>query len=422
MLQRMQQADPEQASNIPIPHQFPGPSLNTQSDIDVPFKNVAPFFVSSFVWNAVLGMTFLLIPLYATHLGLSGVEVGAIISLPVVLHLGISLAGGAFADRLGGKNLSAISCGLTILSSLLCIVAGNFAMLLLAQFVMVVARSTFWIANMSLATQLPGNPAKQMGRFTVATNAGQILGSIVAGIAIKFTDFSVGFGAMAVFGVTALGFNQMIRFGASSRKRSSSAFAIYRSLIQKRPIVFSMVCAYVSALPVALSLSFYPILFDHQRIDSSIIGTLISMRGVGSIIAGLFVWRLLRTVPMLGPLMVASLTIGFSVLLTAAMSLPLLIGAFMFTLGTGSALLSVYTHMIIRNVTSEEIRGSALALFNVGFGISLLTTPLAMGILSDAIGIQAAFYAIGGFTVLCGLLLVPAQRWSFATLTVKQSA
>lgn len=388
--------------------------LNANPATDAPFRHVAPFFLSSFVWNVVLGMTFLLVPLYANFLGLSGSQVGTIISLPVLLHIGISLTGGALADRLGGKNLSSWSCGFTILSALMFLVAGSFATLLMAQFLMVIARSTFWIANLSLATQLPGNPARQMGRFTIATNAGQILGSVFAGIAIKVADFDFGFWAMAAAGLAALLLNQMIRFGSAARKRSHSAYAIYRQLLAKRPIIFSMICAYVFALPVALSLSFYPILFNFQQIDSSISGLLISTRGIGSIVAGYFVWRLVKKVPMMAPSVGASIAIGISVLLTAATSQPLPIGIFMFTLGVGAAILNVYTHMIIRSVTTEDIRGSALALFNVGFGISLLTTPAMMGILTDWIGVDAAFYFIGAFTVGCALLMVPLQRWAFA--------
>ncbi|MDO8299848.1 MFS transporter [Lacisediminimonas sp.] len=388
--------------------------MNSTAENDVPFRNVAPFFLSSFVWNLVLGMSFLLVPLYATFLGLSGAQVGTIISLPVVLHIAISLTGGALADRLGGKNLSSVSCAFTVLSALMFLVAGNFAMLLVAQFLMVTARSTFWIANLSLATQLPGNPARQMGRFTVATNAGQIVGSVFAGLAIKFADFDFGFWAMAAAGLAALLLNQMIRFGSSARKRTHSAYAVYRQLLAKRPIIFSMVCAYVFALPVALSLSFYPILFDFQQIDSSISGLLISTRGIGSIVAGFFVWRLVKRVPMVTPPLGASIAIGTSVLLTAAMSQSLPIGIFMFTLGVGSAILNVYTHMVIRSATTDDIRGSALALFNVGFGISLLTTPALMGIMSDWIGVDKAFYIMGAFTVLVALLMVPIQRWAFA--------
>ncbi|MDO8298053.1 hypothetical protein [Lacisediminimonas sp.] len=56
------------------------PCLNTTAEDEVPFRNVAPFSLSSFVWNPVLGMSFLLVPLYATFLDSSG----ALLSLGVI--------------------------------------------------------------------------------------------------------------------------------------------------------------------------------------------------------------------------------------------------------------------------------------------------------------------------------------------------
>jgi MFS family permease len=64
-------------------------------------------------------------------------------------------------------------------------------------------------------------------------------------------------------------------------------------------------------------------------------------------------------------------------------------------------------------VGTKETRGSAMALGSMGWAISHLTTPLAMGVLNDYIGIHLAFYIMGGFALLCGFALVPLQRWAF---------
>ena len=49
------------------------------------FASVAPFYLSSFAWNFALGMTYILIPLYARSLGMSGVQIGTLLALPVIL-------------------------------------------------------------------------------------------------------------------------------------------------------------------------------------------------------------------------------------------------------------------------------------------------------------------------------------------------
>lgn len=379
------------------------------------FADVAPFFLSSFAWNVALGMTFILIPLYARSLGMSGVQIGTLISLPVVLHISFSLVGGAFTDRLGGKNLSAFSCALTSIAALVFMASNGFLMLLAAQVCLVIARSTFWTANLSLATQLPGEPGKQMGRFTIATNAGQILGSTLAGFIISMSGFQLGFGTMVASGIAALLLNQMYRTTATVVKAGPnlSAFGRYRELLRKRPMLFAMLCAYVSALPMSLLTSFYPILLIHHGIDSGVAGSLLSMRGIGAIAAGLVVGKLVKDIRVLRTPLIASISIGLSVILTAAVSLPILVALFMLGLGAGSAVITTYAQMVIREVSAREVRGSATALFNVGFGISHLTTPFTIGLLRDVIGIENAFYIIGGFTLLCGMSLIPIQRWAF---------
>src|SRR5260221_4777394 len=64
----------------------------------------APFYSSAFTWNYALGMTQLLIPLYARELGYSGVAIGSLIALPIIVQMVFNLIGGAGADRVGGMN------------------------------------------------------------------------------------------------------------------------------------------------------------------------------------------------------------------------------------------------------------------------------------------------------------------------------
>ncbi|MBA2690513.1 MAG: MFS transporter, partial [Burkholderiales bacterium] len=110
----------------------------------------------------------------------------------------------------------------------------------------------------------------------------------------------------------------------------------------------------------------------------------------------------------------SALMVGLSVALAAAVSKAVLIAIFMFGLGAGSAVMTIYFQLLISLVSPLGTRGSAMALGGLGWGISHLTTPLVMGVLEDYVGIHAAFYVIGGFALVCGMMLVPLQRWAFA--------
>jgi MFS family permease len=78
-----------------------------------PSASVLPFFLSSFAWNFALGMTYPLVPLYANELGMSGVGIGTLVALPVIVQISFNLIGGAYTDQVGGRKLMLASFVLT---------------------------------------------------------------------------------------------------------------------------------------------------------------------------------------------------------------------------------------------------------------------------------------------------------------------
>src|SRR5260221_10933804 len=57
-------------------------------------------------------------------------------------------------------------------------------------------------------------------------------------------------------------------------------------LLGRRSIYYGIMCAYISALPFSLSVSFYPILLIEQGFGSEAAGWLLGMRPLGAIGAG----------------------------------------------------------------------------------------------------------------------------------------
>src|SRR5260221_9253448 len=99
-----------------------------------------PFFLASFAWNYALGMTWLVVPLYAHAKGLSGVELGILFSLPAVAQLAITLVGGAYVDRVGGRRIMLTSALLLAAGALAIPLAWDFLTLFAPHLVLVVAR------------------------------------------------------------------------------------------------------------------------------------------------------------------------------------------------------------------------------------------------------------------------------------------
>ena len=59
---------------------------------DLSIAALAPFFLSSFAWNFALGSTYILVPLYALSLGMTGVQIGALVALLLLLSREVAAA------------------------------------------------------------------------------------------------------------------------------------------------------------------------------------------------------------------------------------------------------------------------------------------------------------------------------------------
>ncbi|HEY5636621.1 MAG TPA: MFS transporter [Burkholderiales bacterium] len=375
-----------------------------------------PFFLTTLVWNYGLGMTYVVVPLYAHAQGLSGAEIGTLFSLPVVAQVAVNLLGGAYTDRLGGRRIVLASSLLMSAAALLYIVGSGFATLFIAQGVMVVSRAAFWPAAWSMASELPGARGVQMGRVNAITNAGQIAGTASCGFILAFAGFTSTFLVFAFAGLAA--WILALRTPRPTPRAEGSAgpgvFAHFPVLMRMPVMAYMMMCAYVSALPFTLSMSFLPLLLQHYAYGADSSGVLLALRAVGSIAAGLLVGRFVRTGP--GSLWPVGSGVAVALAIGALPLVPVtsMIAALMLLVGLGSGVMTLYFQITISEVSSVAQRGSAMALGGLGWGISHLSTPLIMGVLTDRYGIVTGFYAIGAIAMALTLVLAGLRRRAFA--------
>ncbi len=373
----------------------------------------SPFHANAFTWNFALGMTNLLVPLYALDLGMTGVQIGSLIALPVLIQIWFNLLGGAYADRIGAKSTSMFSCAFIGFGAVTYALSASFAGLLAGQLMMILSRAAFWPSNWSLASRLPGDRSRNMGRLNATTNAGQIAGIALSGMVIAQFGFRAGFWLMAGVGLLSFLFAVFITHLKPELAARPALLASYRALLKRRSIYFAVPCAYVSALPISLSVSFYPILLVEQGFSSDATGLLLALRAVGSIAAGVALAHLVRRASDRATPFASALVSAVSVGLAAVIPHPLWVGLFLLALGVSSGVMTIYFQILISAISTAEQRGSAMALGGLGWGLSNLTTPLLVGFLRDAYGIHFAFYALGAIVFFAALFMLPLQRWAF---------
>jgi predicted MFS family arabinose efflux permease len=371
------------------------------------------FFLASLAWNFGLGMTWLAVPLYAYSQGLSNAEIGILFALPVVAQAPLNLVGGAYTDRIGGRRILLGSCIATFAAGLWFMVAHGFWMLLAGQLVFVLARAAFWPANWAMASELPGARGVQLGRLNAATNLGQIVGTTLCGFLLAATGFQSTFAVLAGTGVIAfiagLG---TLRQDAKPVSRTH-VLAAYLPLLRERIIAYAIVCAYVSALPFSLSMSFYPVLLAHYGYGEAASGVLLALRAVGSILASLAVARFVRSGPQTFWPVGCGLAVAAAIAFVPVVNHIVPIAFWLLVVGAGTAAMTLYFQITISEASRPEERGSALALGGLGWSVSHLTTPLIMGFLADRYGIVTGFYVIGAFALACAIAIGLMRTWAF---------
>lgn len=374
----------------------------------------ASFFLGSLAWNVGLGMTWLALPLYANAQGLSNAQIGLLIALPVLAQMPLNLAGGAYADRIGGRRIMLGSCCVMALAALWLTLAHGFWMLVLGQLGLILSRATFWPATWSMASELPGDRGIQLGRLNAVTNLGQISGTVLCGLLLSSAGFLTAFGVLAGMGLAAF----LAGLGTEAKPRHSPpagrhVLASYVPLLRNRVVHYSILCAYLSALPFSLSVSFYPLLLAQFGYQAASSGILLALRALGAIGAGLIVGRFVRTGPETLWPVICGLAVAAAVGFMPLVNHVAPIGFWLLIVGIGSAAMTLYFQITISEASRVEERGSALALGGLGWSVSHFSTPLVMGFLADRFGIVAGFHVIGVLAFACALLIAWTRKWAF---------
>ena len=371
------------------------------------------FFAASLAWNFGLGMTWLAVPLYAYSQGLSNAEIGALFAAPVLAQAPLNLVGGAYTDRIGGRRIMLGSCWATVAGGLWFIFAQGFWMLLLGQLALILSRAAFWPATWAMASELPGTRGVQLGRLNAVTNTGQILGTALCGFSLAALGFKATFAALALIGLVSFFAGLATQPSPARAPRATGILAGFWPLLRHRIIQYSVLCAYLSALPFSLSISFFPLLLTSFGYAEESSGLLLALRAVGSIGASLFVSRFVRSGPQTLWPVVCGVIVAASIGFLPAWNHVVPIAVCLFLVGAGSAAMTLYFQITISEASLPEERGSALALGGLGWSLSHFSTPLIMGVVADRYGLVPGFYVLGALALACALAIAWVRRWAF---------
>lgn len=385
---------------------------------------------TAFFTGNLFPISHVVVPLWAAiELDASLFMVGVIIASRQLLPVTMSIHGGALLDRFGPRSVIMV---LGILGAASTAMVPFFPMIwatILFQIIIGFCETTNWIGVQSaVGTLMKGNPV-YAGRMTASARTGGFFGPLLVGVAYE-TGGPVGgflcFGAWALCGAIGAMFlprheghdensmaapssagtassNEAVDLGDQDRKDVLPSLSDYRAAF--RMLVIPAVALVIAATFMrqtgsGMQASFYGVWLKELGYTAGAIGLLIGIGNGVSALAALSIGPLTRRIADYWLLILA---VGAAIVGVAATPLFnewILLALAISVRGVGQGLNLPLMMSIASRAVAPHLQGRVAALrisFN-RFGGALF--PVIMGALAEFIGLEYAFYAIGGFGIL----------------------
>ncbi len=402
-----------------------------------PWRVQAPVYATAFFTGNVFPMMHVLMPLWALELTSSPLLIGLIISSRQVLPITLSIHGGALLDRFGPRQvIMVLGVAGALATGLFPVLPFIWAVIAL-QIVTGFAETTNWIGVQSaVGTILKGRPV-YAGRMTAAARFGGFIGPLTAGLMWEAMGPYGGFLFLAVWlscGSIAATFlprheardggpgpdsgPDSVGHPAPPAKKKADVMphlSDYRDTIRLlgvSAIALVITATFMRQTGSGIQASFYGVWLKQELgLTGGTIGLLIGLSNSVSALAALSIGPLVRRFAdywLLLAVVVLSI-VGISV--TPMLDTVYLLAIAICIRGAGQGLNLPLMISVAARAVAPHLQGRVAALRITFNRLGNALFPLAMGSLAEVIGLENAFYAIGGAGLaLIGLLAVWVSR------------
>ncbi|GIU98526.1 MAG: putative transporter [Actinomycetota bacterium] len=364
--------------------------------------------LGTFVVMAGFGILSPILPLYARSFGVGLDAVGLLVAAFSITRLAVDPFTGAIVGRLGERRAVTLGAAAVGVSSALAALAPTFTWLVVFRGLGGAGSAVFFSGLLTYL--LRTSPAERVGRvmsvwygsFNVGIIAGEPLGGVVAH---RFGPASTLWIYAGSCFLSAAVFARSMHGTASSPRAERRAGL--RRLPWRRPLLAVLLANGAYAWMIAGVWSTLIPLFGKERVGLSEIGIGLAL-AVGSLAEFAVLFPAGRATDRIGRR--AVLAPGYAAMALALVLWPLARTAALFVLANGVfGLISGYAGVpqapMLSDVTDEDLRGTAVAVFRFVGDLGFVLGPLAAGASADALGYGPAF-ALAAVPLLLALGLV----------------
>ena len=397
----------------------PSPAIDTTP---IPWRIQWAVYGAGLFSNSSLNLYNVVVPLWIVLLNPSPFMIGIAIGARQVLPMLFSIHGGALMDRLGTRRVMLVFAVTAVFIPLGYPLMPWMSAIIVLQMLGGFTVMMCWVGAQSfIGHTMKGKPT-YAGRLTLATRLGGFAGPPVVGFFWDVAGPWGAFGFMTFWAAGMLVSTILLPHDTGSPATPSKDHTpLFSRLHQLLPrwsdyvAAFSLMTIPAIALVMAATMlrhsstgvqsSFYVVYLNEIGITGTAIGTLFSIAGlfgaVGSLSVGWLADRIPQRVLLLAAVAILVLMITITPLLGAFVLLAIaMAGRGMF----GGVAQAMEIALIAQSAgAAAQAKGAALRL-TIG-RIAAVFVPVGMGAIAEFVGLEMAFYLVGGtILLLVGLL------------------
>lgn len=364
-----------------------------------------------------------LVPLYAVHLGASPATVGVLISAAFWLPLLLALVVGARIDHVGPRAWLLWGTVTLALAPLLVVAWQQLWALAFAQVVIGLAQLGIVLASQTFVATL-GEGSERLryyGWYSTFQSGGQLVGPVMVGFVIDGAGFATAFalaGIIPGLGLLAL-FPAMAGTRGPPRDIGTAGLHLRRypgevnALLASVGVQLAMLMSTAVIFAMTFQATFLPVYLDELQFSAVAIGALFSLRAAASMLVRPFMRRIVaahgnRSRTMVSMTVMLALSIGVVGFFDAYTAIAI---AVVFT-GVGSGVSQPLSLVAVADHTPPARRGFAIGLRLTGNRLAQVASPIALGLMAEALGFTPAF-AAAGIVLLVTALAIAVRAPTF---------
>jgi MFS family permease len=371
-------------------------------------RGVIALCVTIFFIDAANASAIPLYPFFARSLGASVALIGALASSTGLTTVLLSIPLGSMSDRLGRKRIMQVGITCAILAPLLYTSASEPLHLLPARIILGVAMGSTFTMGFVYVTEIApkGQRGLAQGLYLTSMGSGFTIGPLIGGFAAKSLGYSSAFyitAALAACGFVALLFTPEKEIDSTVVSRGP--FEGFRGLLGNSRLLAAGVSNFFNSMIFNTVMIFFPLYGISIGFDESQVGMGLTVRGLAStatrIPAGMAMSRL-------GALRLMAFGLGASALMILAIPAFDALVLLSLILGLQGIFYGIYltsANTYVTEVAPEGMEGASMGVFSTFSNVSGIVSPIVLGTLAEAWGLDTTFRVSFGLAVV-GLIIL----------------